>query len=54
MNAEGLKIALKMTEVFMRPYVLIPISILINAFMGLIMSLIVGAIVKKENPGAFN
>jgi len=55
MNADSLKMALKMTEIFMRPYVLIPFSILVNAFMGLIMSLIVGAIVKKDNPyGDFN
>lgn len=50
MTAEGLKMALEMTEVFMRPYILIPFSILVSAIMGLIFSLIIGAIVKKENP----
>ncbi|MCO6148499.1 DUF4199 domain-containing protein [Flavobacterium sp. NRK1] len=54
MTAEGMKMALKMTEIFTKPYVMIPFSILIYAFIGLIISLIVGAIVKKDNPGAFN
>lgn len=50
MTAESLKMAVEMTEVFMRPYILIPFSILISAIIGLIFSLIIGAIVKKENP----
>lgn len=50
MTAEAMKMALNMTEVFMRPYILIPFSILVSAIMGLIFSLIIGAIVKKENP----
>jgi|GEM_PF-525875 len=55
MTSEAIKMAVTMTEVFMRPYVLIPFSILVSAFMGLIVSLIVGAIVKKDNPyGDFN
>ena len=53
MTAEGLKAAMKMSELFMQPYIAIPLSILIYAIVGLIMSLIVGAIVKKDNPGAF-
>lgn len=53
MTAEGMKAALKATEMFMEPYLLIPISILMFIIVGLIISLIVGAIVKKDNPGAF-
>lgn len=53
MTAEAMKTALKATEIFMEPYLLIPISILVFAIVGLIISLIVGAIVKKDNPGAF-
>jgi len=53
MTAESLKMGMKVAEVFMKPYVMLPMSVLIYAFIGLINSLIVGAIVKKENPGAF-
>lgn len=50
MTTETVKAALKMTEVFMAPYILIPVSILMFTFIGLLISLIVGAIIKKENP----
>jgi len=54
MTSELMQQSLTMSEVFMRPYILIPITVIIYAFVGLIISLIVGAIVRKENPGAFN
>lgn len=54
MNAEQLKMGIQMAEFFMKPYILLPLSIIIYTIIGLIHSLIVGAIVKKENPGAFN
>lgn len=50
MTADGLKQALSWTETFMQPYISIPFTILISAFFSLIFSLIIGAIVKKENP----
>jgi hypothetical protein len=53
MTAEQLKMGMKMAEIFMKPYVAFPFTILFYAFIGLIYSLIIGAIVKKENPGAF-
>ena len=53
MTSEGMDAAIKMSEVFMAPYIAIPVTVLIFAFVGLIISLIVGAIVKKDNPGAF-
>jgi len=53
MTAEQMKLAIQMTEIFMKPYIAFPFTILFYAFIGLIYSLIVGAIVKKDNPGAF-
>jgi hypothetical protein len=50
MTAEQMKLALKMSEIFLKPYVAFPMAILFYAFIGLIYALIVGAIVKKENP----
>lgn len=50
MKAADVKMAMKMTKAFMQPYIVIPIAIVINAFIGLINSLVVGAIIKKENP----
>lgn len=52
MTSEEMAIGVQMAEFFMKPYVLLPMSILMYAFIGLINSLIVGAIVKKENPYA--
>jgi Protein of unknown function (DUF4199) len=54
MTSEQMKMSLEFTEIFLRPYALIPISIIMYAIIGLIISLIVGAIIKKDNPGAFN
>lgn len=53
MSSEQLEMALKWTKTFMDPLVSAPMTILIYVFLGLIFSLIIGAIVKKENPGAF-
>jgi len=53
MPAEQLEMTLMFMEKTMMPYYAGPISILMYTFIGLIISLIVGAIVKKENPGAF-
>jgi len=41
---------ISMSEKMMKPYILIPFSIVMYAFIGLIWSLIVGAIVKKDRP----
>ena len=53
MTSDTLKQAVSATEFFMQPYITIPFTIVIYTFVGLIISLIVGAIVKKDNPGAF-
>nr|WP_322626130.1 DUF4199 domain-containing protein [uncultured Flavobacterium sp.] len=50
MKAADIKMAMKFTRMFMEPYIVIPIAIVMNAFVGLINSLVVGAIIKKENP----
>ena len=51
---EQTQMALAMTEKMMKPYITIPIAIVMYAFIGLIYSLIIGAIVKKEKPTSFN
>ncbi len=50
MTSAQLKMAMGMAETFMKPYIAFPFTILFFAFLGLIYSLIIGAIVKKENP----
>lgn len=54
MSSEQLKMSLSIIETTMQPYFAGPITIAMYSFFGLIISLIVGAIVKKDNPGAFN
>lgn len=53
MTSEALEMGMNVTETMMQPYIAIPVTILMYAFVGLIISLIVGAIVKKDNPGSF-
>ena len=53
MTSEQMEMGLKMAKTFMSPYVSAPISILLYTFLGVIYSLIIGAIIKKENQGAF-
>lgn len=53
MTAESMRMGLSVTEMFMKPYISIPATMLIYTLVGLIVSLIIGAIVKKDNPGAF-
>ncbi|AWM12854.1 DUF4199 domain-containing protein [Flavobacterium sp. NRK F10] len=50
MTADQLKMSMKFVEMFMKPYVAIPFSIVMYSVIGLIHSLIVGAIVKKDKP----
>lgn len=53
MTQEQVDMAISWTEKFMNPLISIPIAILMYAFIGLIYSLIVGAIVKKDSPQNF-
>lgn len=50
MTSEQLKMSMKFVEMFMNPYVVVPSTVLMYCFIGLIHSLIVGAIVKKDKP----
>lgn len=50
MPKEQLEMALSWTEKLMKPVFVVPITIIMYAFIGLIYSLIIGAIVKKERP----
>jgi hypothetical protein len=54
MPQEQLEMSISMAGKFMQPAIAIPVSIIMNAFIGLIISLIVGAIVKRDNPAAAN
>lgn len=49
-TAEQLETGIEMTKKFMSPYIVIPSTLAMYSFFGLIYSLIVGAIVKNENP----
>ena len=50
MPAEQMEMGLSMAKKFMNPVFSIPITVIMFAFIGLIYSLILGAIVKKERP----
>lgn len=50
MTAEQLQMSMKFVKIFMNPYVAVPFTIVIYAVIGLIHSLIVGVILKKDKP----
>ena len=49
-TSEQLKMSMKFVEMFMRPYVVIPFTILMYCVIGLIHALIVGLVIKKDKP----
>ncbi len=53
MTAEQLKMSMSMISKMLNPYISIPLGIVMNCFIALIHSLIVGAIVKKEMQQSF-
>ena len=53
MSDEQVEMGLTMIKKFMNPAIAIPFTIAMFAFLGLIYSLIIGAIMKKENPQSF-
>ncbi len=53
MTQEQLDMGISMMQKFSKPYFTIPFTIVIYAFVGLIWSLIMGAIVKKDRPMSF-
>ncbi len=50
---EQTQMALSMTETMMKPYIVLPITMVMYAFIGLIYSLLIGAALKKERPNSF-
>ena len=53
MTSEQLEMALTWTKKFMSPAFSIPVTIIMYAFIGLIYSLIIGAIIKKDSTQSF-
>jgi hypothetical protein len=53
MTTEQIEMSISMIKKFSQPAILLPISVLMYAFIGLIWSLIVGAIVKKDSNQGF-
>jgi hypothetical protein len=52
-SEDELNMTTSMMEKFMKPALLIPVTLAMFAFIGLIYSLIIGAIVKKDKPVSF-
>jgi hypothetical protein len=48
-----LDMAMSMTKKFMSPALMVPVTIAMYSFIGLIYSLIIGAFVKNDNPQSF-
>ena len=53
MTAEQIDMAISMTKKFMSQYIVFPVTIAMYAFFGLLYSLLVGAIVKKDSNQSF-
>lgn len=53
MTPEALEMTMSWTKKMLNPTIAIPTTIAMFAFFGLIFSLIIGAIVKKDNPHSF-
>lgn len=50
MTNEQLEMGISMTKKFMNPLIVFPVTLAMYAFFGLIYSIIIGAIIKKDNP----
>jgi hypothetical protein len=50
LTSEQLKMSMKFVKTFMNPYIVVPFTIVMYCVIGLIHSLIVGVIVKKDKP----
>jgi Protein of unknown function (DUF4199) len=53
MSSEQLEMGLSMAKKFMNPFIVFPVTLVMFSLIGLIYSLIIGAIVKKEKPQSF-
>lgn len=52
-TAKQLEMAMSMTKKFMSPALVVPVTVAMFSFIGLLYSLIIGAIVKNEKPQSF-
>ncbi len=50
MTSEDIEMAMTWTKKFMNPMIMVPVTLLMFSFIGLIYSLIIGAIIKKDKP----
>lgn len=50
LTSEQLKMSMKFVKIFMNPYIVVPFTIIMYCVIGLIHSLIVGVIIKKNKP----
>jgi hypothetical protein len=53
MTSEQLEMSMSMVKKFTSPYIIAPFTLVMYAFIGLIYSLIIGAILKKDKPVSF-
>jgi len=53
LTTDQLDMAMSMTKKFMSPALMVPVTIAMYSFIGLIYSLIIGAFVKNDNPQSF-
>ena len=53
MTSEQVEMAISMTKKFMNPVLVVPVTVVMFSFIGLIYSLIIGAFVKNEKPQSF-
>ncbi|PVX46793.1 uncharacterized protein DUF4199 [Flavobacterium sp. 103] len=53
MTGEQIEMGLSMVKKFMNPFIVLPVTLAMYSFFGLIYSLIVGVVLKKEKPQSF-
>ncbi|HEU4791406.1 MAG TPA: DUF4199 domain-containing protein [Flavobacterium sp.] len=53
MTSEQIEMGLSMVKKFMNPFIVLPVTLAMYSFFGLIYSLIVGAVLKNEKPQSF-
>ena len=50
MSSKQLEMGLSMVKKFMNPLIVLPVTLVMYSFFGLLYSLIVGAVIKNEKP----
>ncbi len=53
-TSEQLEMGLSITKKFMNPFIVFPATLAMYSFFGLLYSLLIGAILRNENPQSFN